>query len=79
MWLDQFPTAVPWSNFAIGFGKGILFGVIISLIASYYGLRARPNTQSLTEHTTRSVVVNLTLVIAIDGAMAMSLTGIGLG
>lgn len=79
MWLDQFPTAVPWSNFAIGFGKGILFGVIISLIASYYGLRARPNTQSLTEHTTRSVVVNLTLVIAIDGAMGMSLTGIGLG
>ncbi|HET8701203.1 MAG TPA: ABC transporter permease [Nitrococcus sp.] len=78
MWLDRFPDAVPWSNFAIGFGKGILFGTLISLVASYYGLRALPNTQSLTERTTRSVVVNLTLVIAIDGAMGMTLSGVGL-
>lgn len=79
MWLDRFPDAVAWSNFLIGFAKGMLFGGLISLIASYYGLRAQSNTRSLTEHTTHSVVVNLTLVIAIDGVMGMSLSSVGLG
>lgn len=79
MWLDRFPDVVPWTNFLIGFGKGILFGVIISLVSSYYGLKALPNTQSLTQYTTRSVVVNLALVIAIDGALGVALSNVGLG
>lgn len=79
MWLDRFPHVVAWPNFLIGFGKGILFGGIISLVSSYYGLKALPNTQSLTEYTTRSVVVNLALVIAIDGALGVVLSDIGLG
>lgn len=78
MWLNQFPSAVPWSNFLIGFGKGVLFGGMIGLVASYYGLQAEPNTQSLTEHTIRSVVVNLSLVIAIDGALGVLLSHIGI-
>lgn len=79
LWLAMFPTAVPWSNFFIGFGKGILFGGIIGLVASYYGLETQPNTQSLTENTIRSVVFNLTLVLIIDGLLGISLSGIGFG
>lgn len=78
MWLNQFPNAVPWSNFLIGFGKGVLFGAMIALVSSYYGLMAEPNTQSLTEHTIRSVVVNLALVIAIDGALGVVLSHVGI-
>lgn len=79
LWLLMFPSAVPWSNFFIGFGKGILFGGIIGLVSSYYGLQTRANTQSLTENTIRSVVINLTLVLIIDGLLGLSLSGIGLG
>ena len=79
LWLLMFPSAVPWSNFFIGFGKGILFGGIIGLVSSYYGLETHPNTQSLTENTIRSVVINLTLVLIIDGLLGLSLAGIGLG
>ncbi len=77
MWLHQFPSAVPWSNFLIGYGKGVLFGAMIALVSSYYGLMAEPNTQSLTENTIRSVVVNLVLVIAIDGALGVLLSHVG--
>lgn len=78
MWLLMFPGAVPWSNFFIGFGKGILFGAMIALVASYYGLTARPDTQSMTENTIRSVVLNLTLVLAIDGFIGLALVNVGI-
>ncbi|HYW04423.1 MAG TPA: ABC transporter permease [Gammaproteobacteria bacterium] len=77
MWLEQFPHMVPWANGLIGFGKGVLFGGMIALVASYYGLIAEPDTTSLTEHTIRSVVVNLSLVITIDGALGVLLSHIG--
>lgn len=79
MWIDQFPGAVPWSNYFIGFSKGILFGALIGLISSYYGLRVEPNTRSLTEQTTRAVVVGIALVIAIDGVLGILLSNVGLG
>ncbi|MEJ2685782.1 MAG: ABC transporter permease [Gammaproteobacteria bacterium] len=78
MWLHQFPSAIPWANYFIGVGKGVLFGGLIGLVSSYYGLRVKPNTQSLSEFTTRSVVVGLALVIAIDGAMGIMLSNVGL-
>ncbi|MGA7800201.1 MAG: ABC transporter permease [Gammaproteobacteria bacterium] len=79
MWLHQFPGAIPWANYFIGVGKGVLFGALIGLVSSYYGLRVKPNTQSLSELTTRSVVVGLALVIAIDGIMGIMLSQVGLG
>ncbi len=78
MWLHQFPSAIPWANYFIGVGKGVLFGGLIGLVSSYYGLRVAPNTRSLSEFTTRSVVVGLALVIAIDGAMGIMLSNVGL-
>jgi phospholipid/cholesterol/gamma-HCH transport system permease protein len=78
MWIDQFPGAVPWSNYFIGFAKGILFGALIGLVSSYYGLKAEPNTRSLTEQTTRAVVVGTALVIAIDGVLGILLSNVGL-
>jgi phospholipid/cholesterol/gamma-HCH transport system permease protein len=79
MWLVMFPDAVPWSDFIIGFGKGILFGGLIGLVASYYGLSAASNTQSLTMNTTRSVVFNLAMVLTLDGILGVVMSGVGLG
>jgi len=70
---------VSWLQFAVGFGKGILFGALIGLVSTYYGLKIEPNTQSLSEYTTRSVVVGLTLTIALDVILGFVLTAFGLG
>ena len=38
----------------------VVFGMLIALVACHFGLRIQPNTQSLGEGTTTSVVVSIT-------------------
>ena len=71
------PDAVPIANFWIGLGKGVVFGVIISVVACFYGLRIQPNTDSLGQGTTRSVVTSITSVIFADAVFAIVLQGVG--
>ncbi|HYE36333.1 ABC transporter permease [Methylocaldum sp.] len=72
------PDAVPVANFAIGFGKGAVFGLFIALLACHFGLRIEPNTESLGNETTRSVVASITLVILIDAVFAILFREVGL-
>lgn len=74
----KLPDAVPVANFAIGFGKGAVFGLFIALLACHFGLRIEPNTESLGNETTRSVVASITLVILIDAVFAILFRNIGL-
>ncbi|TSH94154.1 ABC transporter permease [Verticiella sediminum] len=64
-------------NFWIGFGKGILFGVLIALVACHYGLRIQPDTESLGRGTTASVVTSITAVILADAVCAIVFSGVG--
>ncbi len=41
------PKAVPVANLWIGLGKGVVFGIFVALVACHFGLRVRPNTESL--------------------------------
>ena len=75
--LASLPDAVPIANFWIGVGKGYVFGILIALIACYYGLKIKPNTESLGEGTTRSVVTSITVVILADAIFAIVLQGVG--
>lgn len=75
--ISALPDAVPIANFWIGIGKGMVFGVIIAIIACYQGLRVQPNTESLGQGTTRSVVISITAVIFADALFAIVLQGIG--
>lgn len=75
--LAALPDAVPIANFWIGVGKGYVFGILIALIACYYGLKIKPNTESLGEGTTRSVVTSITVVILADAIFAIVLQGVG--
>jgi phospholipid/cholesterol/gamma-HCH transport system permease protein len=75
---QKLPTAVPLANFAIGLGKGIVFGLAIALIACHFGLRIEPNTESLGNETTNSVVVAITMVILADAVFAILFRGVGL-
>ena len=76
--LMNLPNAVPVANLWIGLGKGLVCGMAIALIACHYGLRIKPNTESLGEGTTNSVVTSITAVILIDAIFAILFSNVGL-
>ena len=75
--IRELPDAVPLSNYWIGLGKGVVFGSLIALVACHFGLRIEPNTESLGEGTTTSVVSAITIVILADAVFAIVFTGVG--
>lgn len=72
------PDAVSIGNLWLGLGKSVVFGVLIALIACHYGLRVKPNTESLGQGTTASVVTSITLVLLVDAAAAVLFKDVGL-
>ncbi|WP_287366425.1 ABC transporter permease [Thauera sp.] len=72
------PDAVPIANLYIGLAKGAVFGLLIALIACHFGLRVQPNTESLSTHTTASVVSAITVVILADAVFAIATRSIGI-
>lgn len=75
--LKQLPDAVPVANYWIGLGKGVVFGSLIALVACHFGLRIKPNTESLGQGTTTSVVTAITIVILADAVFAIVFKGVG--
>ena len=55
-----------------------MFGLLNALIGCHYGLRIKPNTQSLGEGTTASVVTSITMVLLVDALFAVIFKDIGL-
>ena len=75
--LQELPNAVPPANYWIGMGKGVVFGSLIALVACHFGLRIKPNTESLGQGTTLSVVTAITVVILADAVFAILFKGVG--
>lgn len=75
--IRELPDAVPLVNYWIGLGKGVVFGGLIALVACHFGLRIEPNTESLGEGTTISVVSAITIVILADAVFAIIFSGVG--
>lgn len=76
--VEALPKAVPLANVWIGIGKGFFFGLLIALIACHFGLKVRPNTESLSSRTTTSVVTSITVVIIVDALFAILTRNLGL-
>ncbi len=74
----KIPEVVPLTNLFIGLVKSAVFGLGIALIACYFGFKIQPNTESLGNETTNSVVVAITAVIMIDALFAIVFMGIGM-
>ena len=70
--------AVLVSNLWLAMGKSVVFGLMIALIGCHYGLRVLPNTQSLGEGTTSSVVTSITMVILVDALFAVLFKDVGI-
>ncbi len=77
--LSSLPDAVPIANLWLGLGKGVVFGLLIALIACHFGLRIEPNTESLGIGTTNSVVTSITIVIIVDAVFAIMFKDVGIG
>jgi phospholipid/cholesterol/gamma-HCH transport system permease protein len=75
--IQKLPSAVPIVNYMIGLGKGIVFGMLIALTACHFGLRIKPNTESLGRLTTTSVVTAITVVIMANAVFAVVFSSVG--
>ena len=78
VFITALPRVVPVSNLWIGLGKGVVFGFLIALIACHFGLKVKPNTESLSARTTTSVVTSITIVIVADAIFAVLTRSIGM-
>ncbi len=72
------PKAVQVSNLGLAVGKSVVFGLLIAIIGCHYGLRVKPNTESLGQGTTASVVTSITLVILVDALFAVVFKDLGI-
>ena len=76
--LSALPAAVQVSNLALSVAKSVVFGVMIALVGCHFGLRIKPNTESLGEGTTASVVTSITAVLLADALFAVVFKDIGI-
>jgi len=76
--LEMLPKVVRVSNLWLACAKSVVFGVSIALIGCHYGLRVKPNTESLGQGTTASVVASITAVILIDALFAVLFKKVGM-
>lgn len=75
---DYLPLVVQPVNLTLSLVKGLLFGFVVTLVACHFGLRIKPNTESLSLSTTSSVVTAITGVILIDAWFAILTRGVGI-
>jgi len=76
--INALPAAVKVSNLALATAKSVVFGLLIALIGCHYGLRVKPNTESLGQGTTASVVTSITVVILVDALFAVLFRNVGI-
>ncbi len=75
--INNLPRAVQVSNLWLAMGKSAVFGLLIALVGCHYGLRVKPNTESLGRGTTASVVTSITVVILVDALFAVLFKNLG--
>jgi phospholipid/cholesterol/gamma-HCH transport system permease protein len=76
--LNALPAAVEPVNLSLALAKSVVFGILIALIGCHYGLRIKPNTESLGQGTTASVVTSITVVILVNAIFAIVFKDVGL-
>jgi len=76
--INALPAAVQASNLTLATAKSVVFGLLIALVGCHYGLRVKPNTESLGQGTTASVVTSITVVILVDALFAVLFKSVGI-
>ena len=76
--INALPAAVGVANLTLATAKSVVFGLLIALVGCHYGLRVKPNTESLGQGTTASVVTSITVVILVDALFAVLFKNVGI-
>ncbi len=76
--INALPDAVSPANLTLAMGKSVAFGILIALVGCHFGMRVQPNTESLGQGTTASVVTSITVVILVDALFAVIFKNIGI-
>ena len=76
--INALPAAVEVANLTLATAKSVVFGFLIALVACHFGLRVKPNTESLGKGTTASVVTSITVVILVDALFAVLFKNVGI-
>jgi len=77
LFFEYLPQVVQPINLTISLIKGLMFGFVVALVACHFGLRIKPNTESLSSSTTSSVVTAISGVILVNAWFAILMRGIG--
>ena len=76
--METLPQVVQPVNLFLAIGKSAMFGVLIALVACHFGLRIKPDTESLGQGTTASVVTSITVVLVADAVVAVVFKSVGI-
>ena len=74
---DYLPLVVQPVNLTLSLIKGFMFGFVVAVVACHFGLRIKPNTESLSNSTTSSVVMAISGVILVNAWFAILTRSIG--
>jgi phospholipid/cholesterol/gamma-HCH transport system permease protein len=69
--IRRIPQTVPASGLIVGLIKAPVFAATIAMIACYQGQQVKNSAESVGEHTTRSVVQSIFLVILLDAIFSI--------
>ncbi|MFH1837181.1 MAG: ABC transporter permease [Candidatus Omnitrophota bacterium] len=58
-----------WKDVWTGLAKSVVFGLVISIISCYVGLKTQGGAEGVGESTTRSVVLSFILIILVDSIL----------
>ena len=72
-YLREMQTSVSLRHAWIGLAKSVVFGVVVALAGTYYGIRCGRSAADVGEATTKAVVMGIVLVVVVD-ALATVLT-----
>jgi len=76
--LDRLQEAVSLRSFLIGVSKAPVFALIIVLVGCFQGFRVEGSAASVGQHTTRSVVQSIFLVIVADAQFSVIFSWLGI-
>jgi phospholipid/cholesterol/gamma-HCH transport system permease protein len=77
-YLDRTIDALDWSHLGLGFSKSFVFGALIGMVGSYFGLYAERNAAGVGVATTNSVVVSIVGIIVLDAVFAVCANALGI-
>jgi phospholipid/cholesterol/gamma-HCH transport system permease protein len=75
--LGSLPKVVAPDNLWIAMLKALVFGMTIAMVSADFGLRTKPNTESVSGSITTAVVTSITLVILLDAVFAITFRNVG--